>query len=204
MSIISKLKALRMVIAAYDATSFERKIGYLGESSYLRGPVNCANPKAISVGEHSHILGNANYIIREGRFVVGNYTGIAQGFTVITGNHIPEVGKFFNDCCDMDERDVIIGDDVRIGACVTILPGVHIGRGAIIGAGAVLHNRIPPYAIALGNPARVIGFRMNPEEMLEHEKRLYLEEKRLSEKELFDNYEKYYFNRIEEIADFLK
>lgn len=53
-------------------------------------------------------------------------------------------------------RSVSIGDDVWIGTRVTILPGVKIGTGAVIGACSVVTKDIPSYAVAVGNPARVI------------------------------------------------
>lgn len=56
-------------------------------------------------------------------------------------------------------RKVTIGDDVWIGRRVIILPGVTIGRGSIIGAGAVVAKDIPPYSVAVGNPARVVKAR---------------------------------------------
>jgi maltose O-acetyltransferase len=54
---------------------------------------------------------------------------------------------------------VRIEDDVWIGARVIILPGITVGKGAIIGAGAVVTKDIPCYAICAGNPAKVIGYR---------------------------------------------
>ena len=51
---------------------------------------------------------------------------------------------------------VTIGNDVWIGSRVTILPGVTIGDGCVIGAGAVVAKDIPPYSVAVGNPARVV------------------------------------------------
>jgi acetyltransferase-like isoleucine patch superfamily enzyme len=54
---------------------------------------------------------------------------------------------------------VSIGDDVWIGASVSVLPGVTIGRGAVIGAGAVVTHSIPDWAVAAGQPARVIRLR---------------------------------------------
>jgi maltose O-acetyltransferase len=57
------------------------------------------------------------------------------------------------------EEPVIICDDVWIGGRVTILPGVTVGRGSIIGAGAVVTKDVPPYSIVGGNPANVIRMR---------------------------------------------
>jgi acetyltransferase-like isoleucine patch superfamily enzyme len=59
----------------------------------------------------------------------------------------------------MEEGDVIVGADVWIGARAIILPGVTIGDGAIIGAGALVRGDVPPFAIAVGVPARVVGQR---------------------------------------------
>jgi maltose O-acetyltransferase len=58
-----------------------------------------------------------------------------------------------------EKREVVIGDDVWIGARVIILPGVTIGNGAILAAGAIVTKDVEPYAIAGGNPAKVIKLR---------------------------------------------
>lgn len=59
--------------------------------------------------------------------------------------------------------DTVIGNDVWIGQNAVILPGVHIGDGAIIGANAVVGSDIPPYTVAVGNPARAIRKRFDDE-----------------------------------------
>jgi acetyltransferase-like isoleucine patch superfamily enzyme len=59
--------------------------------------------------------------------------------------------------------DVTIGNDVTIGYDVTILSGVSVGDGAVIGTGSVVTKDIPPYAIAAGNPARVLRYRFDEE-----------------------------------------
>ena len=57
--------------------------------------------------------------------------------------------------------DTTIGNDVWIGQNVTIMPGVHVGDGAIIGTNSVVAKDIPPYAIAVGNPCRVVRKRFD-------------------------------------------
>lgn len=57
-----------------------------------------------------------------------------------------------------DER-IIIGNDVWIGASAVILPGVSIGEGSVVGAGSIVAKDIPPYSIAVGNPAKVVRSR---------------------------------------------
>ena len=58
-------------------------------------------------------------------------------------------------------QPVLIEDDVWIGARAIILPGLRIGKGAIVGAGSVVTKDVPPYAICVGNPARVIKSRID-------------------------------------------
>jgi acetyltransferase-like isoleucine patch superfamily enzyme len=65
-----------------------------------------------------------------------------------------------------------IDGDVWIGYGAIVLSGVSIGRGAIVAAGAVVSNDVPPYAIVAGNPARVIGRRFDADEQKRHEQLL--------------------------------
>lgn len=55
---------------------------------------------------------------------------------------------------------VTIGDDVWIGANVIILPGIQVGKGAILAAGAVVTKDVPDYTVVGGNPARVLKMRI--------------------------------------------
>lgn len=59
--------------------------------------------------------------------------------------------------------NTVVGNDVWIGQNVTVLPGVHIGDGAIVAANSVVSRDIPPYVIAGGNPCRVIRPRFDPD-----------------------------------------
>jgi acetyltransferase-like isoleucine patch superfamily enzyme len=67
-------------------------------------------------------------------------------------------------------KDVIIEDGVWCGCNVTILKGCHIGKGAVVAAGSVVTKNVPPYAIVGGNPAKVIKYRFNEEQIKEHER----------------------------------
>lgn len=58
-----------------------------------------------------------------------------------------------------DEKPVVIEDDVWIGLRVTILPGVTIGKGSVIGASAVVTKSVPPYSVVAGNPAKIVKTR---------------------------------------------
>jgi maltose O-acetyltransferase len=95
---------------------------------------------------------------------VGNDVMMGPGVIVVGENH-----RF--DRADIPMRlqgytrypPVQIEDDVWIGARAVILPGVRIGRGAIVGAGAIVTKDVPPYAVCVGNPARVLRYRNRPD-----------------------------------------
>lgn len=73
--------------------------------------------------------------------------------------HIPFIGLSFS------RGDITIGNDVWTGKDVSILDGVTIGDGAIVGACAVVAKDVPPYAVVVGNPARIAHYRFTPEQI---------------------------------------
>lgn len=111
----------------------------------------------ISIGNNSGL--GINCIVR-GPLKIGNDVMMGPDVIIYTSNH--ETSR-----CDIPMRwqgatpkeKVIISDDVWIGARVIILPGVTIGRGVILAAGAVVTKDIPDYAVAGGVPAKVIKYR---------------------------------------------
>ncbi|MBE7047859.1 MAG: transferase [Ruminococcaceae bacterium] len=107
------------------------------------------------IGINSHI-GGTTYI--------GNDVMMGPECIIYTWNHkFDDVTTTMRGQGFQEEKPVYIGDDVWIGGRVIILPGVHIGSHAIIGAGSVVTKSIPDWAIAAGNPARVKKYRNNTE-----------------------------------------
>jgi virginiamycin A acetyltransferase len=80
------------------------------------------------------------------------------------------LGFIFNDeksskGLQKSKGDVYIGNDVWIGIDATIMSGVKIGDGAVIGTNSVVRKNVPPYAIVMGNPASIVGFRFSEEKI---------------------------------------
>ena len=106
--------------------------------------------------------------------VIGRYCSIANTARVMNRNHPLEYKStsaiFFNPICSVVSKDAIeyiplrIGNDVWLGHNSIIMPNVKaIGDGAVIGAGAVVNKNVPPYAIVVGNPARIVRYRFDKE-----------------------------------------
>lgn len=106
---------------------------------------------------------------------VGSYCSIASGvqFYCKSGHvhdcatsfpiHFSVLGQPMPNASLGHRRGISVGNDVWIGRNAAIMPGVKIGDGAVIGAHAVVARDIPPYAVAVGNPARVVRYRFDDE-----------------------------------------
>lgn len=118
---------------------------------------NALFSEKVSLGDYSGIGVNAKIY---GTCVIGDRVMMGEDCTIITRNHkhdrldIPMMEQGFE-----EEKPVHIGNDVWLGDRVIVLPGVHIGDGCVIGAGAVVTRDIPPYSVAAGVPAKVIKTR---------------------------------------------
>ena len=137
---------------------------YIGDGSrllcwekYTSGKELQSLSPCLSIGKNFHATRNLT-IQCAGKTSIGDDVLIASDVFIIDYNHgmDPTTSSYLENLLEVSE--VCIADGVWIGNNVTILPGVHIGKKTVIGAGSVVTKDIPSYSIAVGNPARVVKF----------------------------------------------
>jgi acetyltransferase-like isoleucine patch superfamily enzyme len=119
------------------------------------------------IGHHTQINGRA--VIRgAGKTTIGPYCAIGHRLTVLTENHathLPNMQFALHQALGVRPREFVLAGEVRVGAAcwigdsVTILKGVSVGPGAVLGAGAVVTKDVPAFAVVAGVPARPIRAR---------------------------------------------
>lgn len=116
--------------------------------------------KPSSLGDYTYIGYNC-FITKA---VIGRYVSIANNVSIGMGEH--KLDKIFTSSLFYDqpyemltEKDCIIGNDVWVGVDSIIRRGVKVGDGAIIGANSFVNKDVPDFAIVVGSPARIIGYR---------------------------------------------
>lgn len=137
-----------------------RKIFYLAsgiDMSFLSSTIHMGasffNPKNIEIGKDT-IIGDHCFLDGRAKLKIGNHVGIASQVLIYNDQHNLHSNQYEN-----AYGPVTIEDYVFIGPRVIILPGVTIGRGSAIGAGAVVTKDVPEYEIWGGIPAKKIGER---------------------------------------------
>lgn len=194
--------------------------------SYCRSTVESIDNLAPSVVVGKHTYGATSRSIlfvhseNPPTVTIGNFCSIAP-CAVILGNvdhplNLPSTYPFktllfcpensyeelgYNNHDAVSRGNVDIGHDVWIGQNAIVLSGISIGTGAVIGAGSVVTKSIPPYAIAVGNPAKVIRYRFSPEiiERLLNSEWWWLPDEKLRELEMYfyDTDIEAFLNRIQ-------
>lgn len=136
--------------------SFYRLAGIkLGKGSTLHMWANFFEPSNIEIGDDT-IIGDHIFLDGRDTLKIGNHVDIASQVLIYNSEHDLEKEDFV-----ARVEPVEIGDYVFIGPRSIILPGVKIGKGAVVAAGAIVTKDVPDFAIVGGVPAKVIGERKN-------------------------------------------
>ena len=133
--------------------SLQREIfkGKLGEGSRVMSPLTAVRPHTVSIGRNVVVM-NGCLTMSAGGITIEDDVQIAANVQLISNNHDPYERNVIT--C----RPVHICKGAWIGAGSTILPGVTVGKQAIVGAASVVTKSVPDYAVAVGNPAKVIKY----------------------------------------------
>ncbi len=160
---------------------YAHRLKHMGEGVLIDIGVCIQNPKAVSIGDYTLL---SNYVTIEGgdgvtigkrvhvapysliqglgKVEIGDYVNVSTGSRIYSGTSTYEGGKRMSSPMLSVKQNfvkkgaVIIGKDAFLGVGATVMPGVRIGEGAIVGAGTLVLKDIPPWTIAVGVPAKPI------------------------------------------------
>ena len=128
----------------------------IGDNVYIQPYVLIkANGGKIRIGNNCFV-NDQSMLFGHGGLTIGNDVHISPGVMTIPMNHVYKNPDVLISDQGETRKGIIIEDDVWIGAKVVILDGVTIGKGSVIGAGAVITKSVPPYSVAMGVPAKVV------------------------------------------------
>ena len=180
MNLLIKLSLIPSYIwDMFWALIYKRAMKYCGKDVYFR-PMS-SDIKGLwnlSVGDGTSIPKGSTFYSTDAPLTIGKKVIFGPRPTIITGDHrIDIIGKHIIDVIvdeKLPENDqpVTIEDGVWVGANVTILKGVTIGRGRVVAAGSVVTKSCAPYSIIGGVPARLIKMRFTEQQIEEHERQL--------------------------------
>lgn len=142
-----------------------RYLGALGGNTRIGHGFRITNPEKVRIGAHCD-FNEGVFITGGGGVTIGDYVGLGPGVKIWSVNHRyadPEI-PWMKQGYEM--LQVVIEDDVWLGANCFVMPGTHIGRGSILSAGTVLMKSVPAFAIVAGNPGRIVGWRKQPAQIV--------------------------------------
>lgn len=131
----------------------QRLLGNLGQDSTIEPPFYCTYGRNLYLGDHVY-LNVLCTVIDNGEVRIGNQVMIGPAVQIYTAAH-PLQAQARNEGWEVAKR-IVIEENVWIGGSAILLPGVTVGRNAVVGAGAVVTRDVPPSTVVAGSPAKVI------------------------------------------------
>lgn len=128
-------------------------LGCIGPHAIIEPPFYCTYGKNIYIGDYVY-LNHSCTIIDNNKVCIGDHVMIGPCVQIYTAAHPIQAGPRIQGW--EVAKPITIEENVWLGGAVVLLPGVSIGRNAVVGAGAVVTRDVPPNTVAAGNPARVI------------------------------------------------
>ena len=193
--ILRLLQALRAIHTDY-IRPLNFKFGFKHSTAIVERRLICSGSQNVYLHEHTRVPVDSMILATNQPFVMKKYSVCAHRLTVVTGNHARVKGRYFISVTEAEKPEgfdapVTVEEDVWMGANVTLLMGVTVGRGCTVAAGAVVHRDTPPYSVVGGVPAKFIKFYWSIDEIMEHEQKLYAPEERLTREYLEEVFAKY-------------
>ena len=143
----------RSVAASERQALLRQLLGQVGQGVIIESPFYCTYGRNIHIGDFVYLNFNCT-IIDNNEVHIGSHTMIGPVVQIYTAAH-PLQAAPRNQGWEV-ARPIVIEDNVWLGGGAILLPGVRIGRNAVVGAGAVVSRDVPADTVVAGNPARVI------------------------------------------------
>ncbi len=167
-NLLSQWDSYRLRLINYYKLS---KLGSHGKNCHIEGNVNISFPN-MHIGDNVFIPSGCTFLSSDAKIIIGDNVMFGPNVMIATGNHRCDVvGEYMinvSEKRDIDDKDVVISNDVWIGMNAIILKGVHIGEGSVIGAGAIVTSDIPPYSVVTCSRCVMIRKRFSDEEIQLH------------------------------------
>ncbi len=150
-----------------ELKNLRQQLKHCGSNVYVDGQFTIVGRENISLGDSVYIGPNATLLSTKAALTIKGHFMAGPNLTIVTGDHRIDIKDRYMDSITSAEKlpendiEVVIEEDVWCGANVTILKGVHIHKGSVIGAGAVVTKDIGEYEIWAGVPARKIKNRFD-------------------------------------------
>lgn len=147
------LKAPSLLILLFRRSIYSLRGAQLSESCLIERILIDGRITHLQIGDFSFIGQDVTIALHDS-MTVGKCVVINSGSRILTASHDVSDPNWSTIC-----RPIVIGDYAWIASNAIILPGVSIGKGSVVGAGAVVSKDVPPYSVVAGNPAKIVSNR---------------------------------------------